>query len=445
MGGILAPAGTTVGEGMGENQAVTTSVGTISMITPDPAADEQRRRGLRRMRTLAVSLLAFAALVYAVTLGQDGFLGFVNAGAEASMVGAIADWFAVTALFKHPLGLPVPHTALIPRRKDELGRGLEEFVGENFLQETVIRERIAAATISLRVGQWLAVPEHVRRVVDEVADVASIALGKVRDEHIADFVTEALVPRFREEPIAPLAGSLLAEVVRDDVHHSLVDLTVVELHRWLVDHPDTFAEVLEQRAPWWAPASLNERVTRRLHIELVAWLEEIRDDPGHQARLAVDSMLTQLAHDLQHDPETQERTERLKERLLEHPQVAESAIALWNALRRALQASLGDPDGAVRARLGAELAAFGTRLREDDELRRRLDATAADVAVFAVARYGAEVTAVITHTIERWDGKEAARRIELHVGRDLQFIRINGTIVGGLVGVAIHTVAVLVG
>jgi uncharacterized membrane-anchored protein YjiN (DUF445 family) len=345
---------------MGENRAMTTtSVGAIAMITPDPGADAQRRRGLRRMRTLAVSLLAFAAVVYLATLGRHGFWGFVNAGAEASMVGAIADWFAVTALFKHPLGLPVPHTALIPKRKDELGRSLEEFVGENFLQESVIRERIASADISLRVGQWLAEPAHVRRVVDEVAEVASIGLGKVRDDHIADFVTDALIPRFREEPLAPLAGSLLAEVVRDGVHSSLVDLTVDELRRWLVEHPDTFAEVLEQRAPWWAPPRLNVAVTRRLHTEALVWLEEIRQDPHHQARQAFDSLLTQLAHDLQHDPDTQERTERLKVRLLEHPQVVESSVALWNALRRALQSSLVDPDGAVRERLCTELAALG--------------------------------------------------------------------------------------
>jgi uncharacterized membrane-anchored protein YjiN (DUF445 family) len=193
-----------------------------------------------------------------------------------------------------------------------------------------------------------------------------------------------------------------------------------------------------------APPRLNDAVTRRLHTELVSWVDDIRHDPQHQARQALDSMLAQLAHDLQFDPDTQERTERLKERLLEHPQVVESSIALWNALRRALQASLVDPEGAVRERLSSELAAFGARLREDDELRGRLDGTAADIAVFAVARYGAEVTAIITHTIARWDGKEAARRIELHVGRDLQFIRINGTIVGGLVGLLIHTVSVLV-
>jgi uncharacterized membrane-anchored protein YjiN (DUF445 family) len=414
------------------------------MITPDPEADEQRRRGLRRMRTLAVSLLALAAVVYLATLGRGGFLGFVNAGAEASMVGAIADWFAVTALFKHPLGLPVPHTALVPRRKDELGRSLEEFVGENFLQEAIIRERVVSATISLRVGEWLAEPANALRVIDEVAEVAAIGLGKIRDEHVSDLVTEALVPRFREEPISPLAGGLLAEVVRDDVHHVVVDLVLDELHHWLVVHPDTFAEVLGERAPWWAPPRLNDAVTRRLHLELLEWLTEIREDPRHQARQALDSMLAQLADDLQHDPETQERTERLKNRLLEHPQVVASSIALWSDLRRALQSSLGDPDGAVRQRMMAELNAFGRRLREDAALRDRLDGTASDVAVFAVARYGAELTAVITHTIERWDGKEAARRIELHVGRDLQFIRINGTIVGGLVGVVIHTVALVV-
>jgi uncharacterized membrane-anchored protein YjiN (DUF445 family) len=413
------------------------------MITPDPQADEARRRGLRRMRTIAVGLLVLAAVVYVATRGQHGWLGFVNAGAEASMVGAMADWFAVTALFKHPLGLPIPHTALIPKRKDELGRGLQEFVGENFLQEGIIRDRVAAATMSLRAGRWLSEPANARRVVDEAAEVTSIALGKVTDEHIAGFVQDALVPRFHEEPISPLLGGLLEEVVRDDLHQGLVDLAIDEVASWLVKHPDTFAEVLEERAPWWAPPRLNDAVTRRVHRELVDWLLDIRRDPDHHARQALDSMLTQLAHDLQSDPDTQARTEKLKDRLLDHPQVVSSSVDLWNALRRTLQSSLDDPQGAVRARMLAELTAFAHRLLEDDDLRKRLDLLAADAAVFVVDRYGAELTTVITHTIERWDGKEAARRIELHVGRDLQFIRINGTIVGGLVGVLIHAVSLV--
>ena len=421
---------------------------TISMITPDPGADEERRRGLRQMRTVAVTLLLLAAVVYVVTLAPAGddpssLVAFVNAGAEASMVGAIADWFAVTALFKHPLGLPIPHTALVPKRKDELGKGLEEFVGENFLQEDIIRERVAAATISARVGDWLSDPANARRVVDEVADVATIGLGKVRDDHIADLVSQAFVPRFRDEPISPLLGSMLMEMVRDDLHHGVVDLALEELHRWLVDNPETFTQVLGERAPWWAPERLNDAVTSRIHLETIRWVEDISADPHHRAREALDSMLGQLATDLLHDPETQQRAEGFKNRLLDHPQVVTTAISLWKAMRGALLASMRDRQGAVRKRLLVELNAFAERLRTDAAFRERIDRTAADLAVFTVERYGAEVTTVITHTIERWDGKEAARRIELHVGRDLQFIRINGTIVGGLVGLLIHAVSVL--
>ena len=396
------------------------------------------------MRTVAVSLLLFAAAVYVVTLDQYGFLGFVNAGAEASMVGAIADWFAVTALFKHPLGLPIPHTALIPKRKDDLGKGLEQFVGENFLQEDIIRERMSSVGISQRVATWLAVPANAKRVVEEVADLAAIGLSKIRPDHIESLVNDALTPRFREEPVAPLLGGLLEEALADNLHHGLVDLALTELHDWLVANPETVHEVIGERAPWWAPESVNTYVINKLHMEMVRWLAEIRSQPQHRARRALDSMLQQLATDLLTDPATQERAERLKERVLDHPAVIRTAIAVWTALREALVKSLDDPDGAVHQRLLLEADVFATRLGNDAGLRNRLDQAAADLAVFAVDRYGTEVTAIITHTIERWDGREASRRIELHVGRDLQFIRINGTIVGGLVGVVIHAASLAV-
>jgi uncharacterized membrane-anchored protein YjiN (DUF445 family) len=411
------------------------------MMPTEFAADAERRSALRRMRTVAVALLLFAAAVYVATFGGEGVWGFVNAGAEASMIGAIADWFAVTALFKHPLGLPIPHTALVPKRKNDLGRGLEQFVGENFLAEDVVRDRVRAVGISQRVATWLAEPANARRVVDEASELAAIGLGKVREEHVAALVTEALVPRFREEPIAPLLGGLLGEALADDLHHGLVDLVLDELLGWLAANPETVQEVLGERAPKWAPQGLNDFVTARLHLEMVRWVGDIRTDPEHRARKALDSMLQRLATDLQERPETQERAERLKERVLDHPAVIDTAISLWNALRRALVTSLDDPEGAVRQRLLTEVGAAAARLDADAALRERMDRMAADFAVFAVDRYGAEVTAVITHTIERWDGKEAARRIELHVGRDLQFIRINGTIVGGLVGVLIHAVS----
>ncbi len=282
------------------------------------------------------------------------------------------------------------------------------------------------------------------RVVEEVTEVATIGLGRVKDHHIVELVDAVLVPRFREEPISPILGTFLVEAVRDDLHHGLVDLALEELHHWLEHNHDTFVEVLGERAPWWAPPKLNDAVTTRIHTEALRWLSDIRNDPRHRARAALDSMLAQLGQDLLFNEETQARAENLKLRLLEHPQFAATGISLWKALRNAMLAALRDPSGPLKSRLQSELQRVATRFHSDQQLQRRLDGLLADAVVFGVARYGAELTTVITHTIEQWDGKEAAERIELHVGRDLQFIRINGTIVGGLVGVIIHAASILI-
>ncbi len=416
-------------------------------ITSDPAADAQRRRGLRQMRLVALSLLVLAAIVFLATLSRadDGFWGFVHAGAEASMVGAVADWFAVTAIFRHPLGVPIPHTALIPRRKDLLARSLQDFMGENFLREEIIRERVLSARVSNRVARWLAEPENARRVVNEGSNVLAIGLQRMRDEAVAELVEEAILPRLREEPISPVAGSLLGEIVRDKAHYGLVDLALSEAHRWLQHNEEIFDAILAERAPWWTPTRLNEVVIKRMHGEAVRWVEDIRDDPEHHARTALDHLLTQLSDDLLHDEATMERAERLKRRVLDHPQLLVTGVSLWKAFRTAFVAALSDTDGPLRARAEAEVTRFAAHVSADRALQERLDGYVADLAAFLVERYGQELTEVISHTINRWDGKETAERVELFVGRDLQFIRINGTIVGGLVGLVIHTVVVLVG
>ncbi len=409
----------------------------------DTEGDAVRRQALRRMRSVATGLLLVAAVVYLSTRDRDGWLGFVNAGSEAAMVGAIADWFAVTALFRHPLGIPVPHTALIPRRKAELGRSLESFVGDNFLQSAVVRERVLAADPSERLAAWLRDRAHAERVTTEVAHALGRALGRLRDEDVQSVVEEVILPRLRQEPVAPVLGALLGEVVEEASHVGLVDLALEEGHRWLTGHADTFIDVVSERAPWWAPPRLNDAVTQRLHLEAVRWVDDIRRDPHHHARYALDSLLRQLAEDLQHDVGTQERAERLKQRLLDEPQLVVTGMAVWGTLERAFRDALEDPLGPVRRRATDELQTWATSLGSDEALRARLDARAADAVVYAVDRYADELTSVITTTIERWDGREAADRIELHVGRDLQFIRINGTVVGGLVGVLIHAAGIL--
>ena len=419
---------------------------TLSLAS-DPVMDAERRRGLRQMRLVALSLLVFAAIVFLATLrvADQGFWGFVHAGAEASMVGAMADWFAVTALFRHPLGIPIPHTALIPRRKDMLAQSLQDFMGENFLREDIIRDRVLSAQISDRLANWLLEPANARRVVDEASHVTTLGLERMRDEAVAEIVEEAVIPRLREEPISPIAGSLLGEVVRDKAHYGLVDLALGEFHRWLTENPETFARVLAERAPWWAPHQVNDLVITRMHKEALKWVSEIRDNPTHQARIALDDLLADLADDLLHDEATMERAERLKVRILDHPQLMETVLSLWRAFRSALIAALADPEGPLRTRIQSELEKFAQRVVGERDLRDRLDGYVADLAAFAVNRYGTELTAVISHTINRWDGKETASRVELFVGRDLQFIRINGTIVGGLVGLVIHAVVVVIG
>lgn len=419
------------------------SSGPLGFIV-DPALDAQRRRDLRKMRLVATGLLVFAAIVYVLTRGHDdGLLGFVNAGAEASMVGACADWFAVTAIFRHPLGLPIPHTALIPRKKEMIGRSLEEFVSENFMREDIIRERVLDAEPTRRAAEWALTPGHAKRLVDEVATVTVHALHRIPDEDVRAVIEQALLPRLAQEPISSLAGGLLDQVVRDEAHVGLVDLALDEVRVWLVDNEDVFESLITQRAPAWVPDAINDIVARKVHVEALKWLADIRNDPRHDVRLALDKLLIDLADDLQHDPVTQAKAERLKERVLSHPQVADTAMSLWASFRAVVVAALEDEGGPVRARAVTEVTALAERLLADAALRERIDTRICDATIYAIDRYGTELTRIISDTVDRWDGKETAERVELQVGRDLQFIRINGTLVGGLIGMLIHAVSIV--
>ncbi len=407
------------------------------------AADEERRIAFHRMRRVATSLLIVAAIIFVLTLHRDGAWGYVNATAEAAMVGAIADWFAVTALFRHPLGIPIPHTALVPKKKDIFAKGLEDFVTGNFLTGEAARERFLAADTTGRLAVWLRDPAHARRLADESAKVLHRALEHVDPEDIRGLVEHSLIPRLVGDPVSPLAGALLEEIVRDGVHHNMVDIVVMEAHAWLVENPEKFMGIVGERVPLWAPHWLGDLVADRAHLEAVRWVRDVRDDKNHRVRRAVDDLLEDLARNLQEDPVTMRRAEALKERLLTHPQTTDAALAVWEIVRSVLAKALEDPDGLLRTRLAAELGRLGERLATEPDLRARVDARTGDAVAFIVDSYGAELAPIISQVIARWDGKEAAERIELHVGRDLQFIRINGTVVGGLVGLTIHTLSQL--
>lgn len=407
-------------------------------------ADARRRTGLRRMKTVATTLLGLSAVIYLATLRQDGALGFVNAAAEAAMVGALADWFAVTALFRRPLGLPIPHTALIPTRKDQIGESLQEFVADNFLAEDIVREKVGQAGVTRRVGTWLADRDHATRVGAELATAGHGVLRVLRDDDVAAMLEQVVVPRVNDLPIAPVAGNLLDGVLDDGAHRRLVDLLVDEGRSWLEVNQERVMLLVTEQAPGWTPQWVDNRIARRVYDELQRWLSEISANQRHPARLALDDLLRRLARDLRTDRPTQDRLQAIVVRLLEHPELRTATVALWSTVRRMLLEALADPEGELRRRIVDALVDLGRRLSRDDGLQSRLDGYAVDVSGYVVRNYAAELATVISETVQRWDAQDASRRIELHVGRDLQFIRINGTVVGALAGLAIHSVTVLI-
>jgi uncharacterized membrane-anchored protein YjiN (DUF445 family) len=367
----------------------------------------------------------------------------VEAAAEAGMVGALADWFAVTALFRRPFGLPIPHTAIIPTKKDVFGRSLGQFVGENFLAAEVVRGRLRALRIARRVGEWLAAPGSAERVTTEAAAALRGVLAVLRDEDVQAVVAEAVTRRAAAQQVAQPLGRLLGRVVEGGGHHGVVDLVVRRLHDWLVVHRDEVVRRIAEESPGWTPRFVDRQVGVRVHKELLRFAADVRDDPFHPARGAVDGFLAEFARELRTDPETIGRVERAKAQLLARPEVQELIASSWGAVRSLVLDAAADEESELRRRIRDGVRSFGARLASDARLQGKADGWLEAAAEYVVARYRDEITSLISETVAGWDAAEASRKIEANVGRDLQFIRINGTVVGALAGLLIHTLSVL--
>lgn len=419
--------------------------------TPDNpfgGSDEARRSGLRRMKAVATGLFLLAAAVFGVTLmaygsNPDGWIGYVQAGSEAAMVGALADWFAVTALFRHPLGLPIPHTAIIPTRKDQMGATLGEFVGTHFLTDDVVREKVTGAQVTRRGGEWLADPDHANRVSGEMGRAVRGLIAVLDDEQMRTMIERVISERVERTEVSPALGHLLGQVVADGAHTGIVDVLADRMYAWVVTNRGPIIALVTNQAPTWTPRFVDGVVGDKIHLELVRFLAAVRDDPDHEVRLAIDRMLVQFADDLRTNPGTRERVERAKADMYNHPDVQNSVNRIWETAQRVLLEAADDPESELRTRATGALVQLGQSLATDSELQTRIDGWITDTVAGLVADYKVELTSVITDTVARWDGPQTATRIELAVGRDLQFIRINGTVVGALAGLVIHAVAKL--
>lgn len=417
---------------------------------PSPEAEEQRRRVLRKHKAFVTGLLAVAALIFLACSwwehqpgGAPAWVGYVRAASEAGMVGGLADWFAVTALFRHPMGLPIPHTALIPKKKDQLGDSLSGFVGENFLNAELITEKVATADLPLHAGRWLAEPAHARRVSEEAGRLAHNALRAIDPQDVEALIRRLLVDKAAEPQWGPPVGRALEQLIEDGKTEPLIDDTIAWLHRKVRGSQDLITRLLDERKPVWAPRFVNDLVGEKIYRELVNWTADVAADPDHEARRALRRFLGQLAQDLQHDPQMIERVEGWKTEIMASRPVAQAAPALWRAASSSLTQAVIDPHSLLRRTVEDYALHWGRRLVAEPELRTEVNRKVVSAAAFVADNYSGQITAIISDTVRAWDAEEASEKIELMVGKDLQFIRLNGTIVGALAGLVIYTVSQL--
>ncbi len=408
------------------------------------APDQERQRELRRMKAVATGFLVAAAIVFVFAKANEedsgAWVGYVRAGAEAAMVGALADWFAVTALFRHPLRIPIPHTAIIPRRKNQIGRSLGEFVQGNFLTRDVLMERLQGVHVGQRLGGWLAQPVNATRAAEAATDAVRGTIEVLDDRDVQEALGTAVERRLRAAEVAPLLGKAIDVAVEGDHHQRLLDAVMKGLASFLEENRNTFRTRLESESPWWVPESIDDRIFDKIFRGVQSFLGDVRSDADHEVRGAIDVRIRALAERLRDDPVMIAKAEEIKHELLSHPDVQDWFASLWGELKRAVLDAAGDPTSELRVRITGALGRLGTRLREDPALQAKVDDWVERAVVHVVENYRGEVADLISSTVERWDAQDTSRRIELQVGRDLQFIRINGTVVGGLAGLAIHAI-----
>jgi uncharacterized membrane-anchored protein YjiN (DUF445 family) len=398
------------------------------------------------MKRRATGLLVLATLIFIATRILEPrypWLAFLRAMAEAAMIGGLADWFAVTALFRHPMGIPIPHTAIIPARKDRVAKTLGSFVQHNFLTRDVIQARLHSLRVGERVATWIAQPENARVIARQTAKAVAAGAQVLRDDDVQALIDRSVEQGIRRARIAPIAGKLLSVITENNRHQELLDEALVLIARTVEQNHDVIRNRVERESPWWVPTAVDRKIYEKIVTSIEKTLVEIRDDPAHPLRERFDEALRTFIENLQHSEQTAARAEEIKNDLLNAEAVRRFSSSLWVDTKAALLRHAEHSEGAAAEGGAMEraLVAFGEAILADPELVRKVDNFITDVAVFLVDRYQQDIAGLITHTVENWDADVTTRRIELAIGRDLQFIRINGTLVGALAGLLIYAIS----
>ncbi len=410
------------------------------------AAFNPAQGGARGMRIIATGMLVAMAGVFLLASHlQDRHLawGFVRAFAEAAMVGGLADWFAVTALFRHPLGLPIPHTAIIPRNKDRIGNTLALFLKDNFLTPSVVARRMRGIDVAGAIGRFLLSPPGEGRLREGASRLIADILEALDQERLGGMVKGAVAGRMRAMEVSPMLGQSMEAAIDEDRHIPILDGIITWAGRTLDANEEMIRTMVSQRANWVMKlAGLDERLSNGIIDGLRKLTIDMAVDTNHPLRLKAEEGMADLAAKLQQDPELRAKVEELKNEIIANKAVTDWIDGLWEKARAGLLKAARDPDATMAGKFGEALRQLGATLQEDERLKATINQFARRAVVGVVAAYGSGIVALVSDTIRGWDARTITGRLESAVGRDLQYIRINGTIVGGLVGLLIHTAEV---
>ncbi len=383
-------------------------------------------------------LLAMAAVFLATLNRPEAWAGWVHAFAEAGMVGALADWFAVVALFRHPLGLPIPHTAIIPRRKDEIGHSLARFVAEHFLHPDVVRAKLEKSDLSLHIINWLKSADGSHQLVDGILRFLRWGAGAWREDNVRAFLRRFSAQQLQRVELGPLLSRLLEWLVRDGRHQALLTqvlrYAVVVLH----DHREAIRGNVQKESPWWLPGFVDDRIVQQMLDRIETLLFQMALDPDHAMRAEFDRLVDGWVKELRSSPELQRRLEQFRQGALENDALQDYLYQVWTDLVAGMEQDISRPDSIIAAELHRVIGDFAQNLENDPPMQASINRWLADSAVVLVADNRDSIASLISDTVTGWDASDTSQRVELAIGGDLQYIRINGTLVGGMVGLLLH-------
>lgn len=404
--------------------------------------DPEKQRQLDQMKRRATALLAAVALIFVVALlfeAMHPWAGYVRATAEAAIVGGLADWFAVTALFRHPLGIPIPHTAIVPVNKDRIGRSMGEFVQHNFLAPEVIAARLKTLNVVERVVRWMIVPEHANRLARTATRSLAGGAQILKDDEVQMLIDTALIDRVRNIQVAPFLSQALTHVTEDGRHQRLLDEALRQAARLVDENEALIRDRVRAEMPWWFPPVADAMIHVKIVSAIKRTLDDVSANPEHPLRKRLNAAVERTIARLQDEPDVVARVDALKEAALDHPVLRGFLRSVWADAKRALigAAERQDHDGGMRE-ISRGLQSLGHTVLADAALMQKLDRWMIDVVTGFVEQYRDEVGTFIAETVAAWDTEATSRKIELQIGRDLQFVRVNGTVVGGLVGILLY-------